>query len=275
MIMWGVMPIYWKALIPIDSYVIILYRIVLVGLACLATALFAYKAKGIIDLFKQKRTVFKLFLSGLLITVNWSLYIYAVNSGQVIEACIGYYIEPLVVCIFGIVIFKERPSKYKLIAILFACVAVFIILVHFMRLPFIALCLASTFAIYTAVKKHLHVQAALSLLFETIFITPPVVCVIIYLEMHGKGALGAGEPYQFGLLLLAGIFTATPLMMFTVAANRISMITIGIIEYIAPSISLVIGIFVFREPFDFVQFIAFVIIWIGLVFFTYGEMKGK
>ena len=275
MVLWGVMPVYWKALIPIDSFVIIFYRIVLVGFTCLIAALYAYKAKGIFELFENKKAVLKLFLSGLLITGNWSIYIYAVNSGQLIEACIGYYIEPLVVCVFGIILFKERPSKYKLIAILFACAAVIIILIHFMRLPLIALLLASSFAIYTAVKKHLKIQAALSLFYETAFITPPVIAYIVYLEFYGKGALGVGEPYQFILLLFAGLFTAAPLMMFTAAANRISMITIGIIEYIAPSISLLIGIFIFKEPFDFVQFMAFVVIWIGLGFFTYGEMKGR
>ena len=272
---WGFMPIYWKALIPIDSFLIIFYRIVLVGATCLIAALFAYKAEGILKTLKQKSVVLKLFLSGLLITVNWSLYIYAVNSGQIIEACIGYYIEPLVVCLFGFIFFKERPSKYKFIAIMFACAAVLLILIYFMRLPVIALCLASSFGIYTALKKHLKVQAALSLFFETIFITPVFLALIVYLELTGQGALAAGEQYQFVLLLFAGILTAVPLMMFTAAANRISMLSLGIIEYIAPSISLFVGIFVFHEPFDIVQFAAFVIIWIGLVFFTYGEIKGK
>jgi chloramphenicol-sensitive protein RarD len=273
MVIWGFMPIYWKALFPINSYVIILYRIALVGITSFFVALKAYGIEGIKAPLKQKKTILKLFLTGLVITLNWNVYIYAVSTNQVIETCIGYYIDPLVVCIFGMVIFKERPNKYKLISIIAACIGVAIVLIHFMRLPLIALTLALSFAVYTAIKKHLRLQAAISIMYETIFLVPIAISAIVYLEMNGKGAVGVAEPYQLVLLSLAGILTATPLMMFTVGANRISLISLGIIEYIGPSITLLIGIFLFKEAFDFVQFMAFVVIWIGLVFFTYGEIK--
>ena len=274
MLMWGVLPIYWKSLIPIDSYVIILYRVLLVGVSCLIAVLATRGPSGIKEHLAEKGKVVKLFLAGVVITVNWSIFIYGVNSGQVIETCIGYYIEPLVVCIFGIVLFKERPNKFKMIAIGFACIGVAIVLAHFGRLPFIALTLAVTFATYTAIKKHLLMPALISLFLETVFIAPVALGVLVYLEANGAGAFSTGQPHQLVLLALAGVLTATPLALFTAAANRISMISVGIAEYISPSISLLIGIFFFKEPFDHVQFMAFVFIWVGLVFFTYGEIRG-
>jgi len=272
MTVWGVLPLYWKALIPISSYVLILYRIVLVALTCFVAATKVYGLPELAGTFNNRKLVFKLFLTGLIITVNWSIYIYAINSGQAIEASIGYYIEPLVVCLFGVVLFKERPNKFKLISIVFACAGVVVILFHFLRLPYLALSLAITFASYTAMKKHLKIRALVSLLFETIFIAPFALFLILYMEMSGAGAIAVGQPYQLLLLSFIGLATATPLALFSMAANRVSMISLGILEYIAPSLTLLIGIFVFKEGFDSVQFIAFVLIWIGLVFFTYGEI---
>jgi chloramphenicol-sensitive protein RarD len=224
---------------------------------------------------KQKKTMAKLFAAGFVVTLNWSTYVYAIHSGQTIEASIGYYINPLVVCIFGVIFFKERPTKYKLLSIVFACIGVAILLVHFMQLPWIALTLAVTFAIYAAIKKHLNIQAVISLFYETLIFAVISFVIIIYLEATGQGAVAANESYQFVVLLFAGIVTAIPLTFFTMAANRISLISLGMVEYIGPSISLLIGIFLFKEAFDYVQFTACVVIWIGLVFFTYGEVKGK
>ena len=273
MTIWGVMPIYWKSLIPINSSVIILYRMSLTGVASFAAALKAYGIDGIMEPLRQKKTALKLFMTGLVIMLNWNIYIYAVNSGQIIETCIGYYIDPLVICLFGIIFFKERPTKYKFIAIMFACFGVLIILLHFMRVPLIALAIALTFATYTALKKHLRVQAAIALFYETVFVGLAAVIPIVWLEVNGKGALSAGEPYQFVILLFSGVLTATPLILFAVSANRISMISIGIIGYVAPSINLLIGVFLFKEAFDIVQFSAFAVIWVGIAFFTYGEIK--
>ena len=273
MVIWGVLPIYWKALIPISSYVIILYRIVLAWLTCFLIGLKVYGLSEMIKPLKDKGTALKCLSCGILASSNWSIYIYAINSGQAIEASIGYFLQPLIVCIFGIIFFNERPTKFRFVALFFAFSGVFIVIAHFMRIPFIALMLGISFATYAAIKRHLKMKALLSLFCETIFIMPILFCMIVYAEVNGAGALATGQPYQLALLSLAGIFTATPLAMFAAAANRISMIPLGILGYIAPSITLYIGIFVFREDFNFVQFIAFVVIWIGLLFFTYGEIR--
>ena len=211
--------------------------------------------------------------AGLLITFNWSLYIWAVNADFVIQTCIGYYIEPLMVCVFGIVFFKEKLEKHKLIAIIFAGVGLTVILIHFMQIPFIALGLALSFATYAAIKKTSELPPLISLFYETVFLMPIALAVIIYLEVSGRGALDTGAPYQYVLLLLCGVLTAVPLGLFGVSAQKVPLTTLGITQYLSPSIALVIGIFIMNEPFDMVQLISFIIIWIGLVFFTMGEIK--
>lgn len=274
-VLWGILPIYWKALRPISSDVIIYYRIFWVGVVCFAVALKLYGWKGIKGPLKEKGALLKFTIAGILITANWSIYIWAVNANYVIQTCIGYYIEPLMVCVFGIVLFKEKLTKYKTTALIFACTGVIIVLVYFREIPLIALSIAITFAIYAAVKKSVNLPAILSLLYETMFLSPIALAVIIYLEATGQGAIGVGQPYQYILLMFAGVCTAIPLGMFSEAANRIPLVTLGILEYIAPSITLIIGIFLFKEPFDIVQFIAFAVIWVGLVIFTIGERKTR
>ncbi len=270
-VLWGFLPIYWKTLEPMDPLLILFYRIVLAGVFALILALYFYKWEGIVKPLKEKGIIRTFFFAGILISFNWGTYIWAISNGQVIQTCIGYYIEPLIVCIFGIIFFKERMNRYKLTAFLLACVGVAVILIYYRQIPIIALSLAVSFATYAAIKKKVKLDAVLALLYETMLLVPVAVIAIIYLT--GKGGASNTEPFQWGLLALAGIMTGTPLMLFAMAANRVSLITMGITEYISPSITLLLGIFYFREPFDKIQLITFGIIWVGLVIFTIGEIK--
>lgn len=272
-VLWGFLPVYWKTLVPIDPLLILFYRIVLAFGFSLILALYFYKWEGIIKPLKEKGTILTFFIAGILISFNWGIFIWAVSNDQVIQTCIGYYIEPLFVCIFGIFLFKEKLNKYKLTAFLLACSGVIVILIYYHEVPVIALALAVSFASYAAIKKKYKLDAVLALLYETMFLVPFALAAIIYFELAGRGAAANAEPFQWGMLALAGILTGAPLMLFAMAANRISMITLGITGYISPSITLMLGIFVFREPFDKIQLITFGIIWIGLVIFTLGEIK--
>lgn len=273
--LWGILPIYWKLLVPIPSSVIIFYRIFWVGVVCFVAALKIYGWQGIIGPLKVKGNKLKFFVAGVIITANWSIYIWAVNSGHIIQTSIGYYIEPLVVCIFGIIFFKEKVTKYNLTAFIIAMLGVLIVLVHFKEVPLIALGLAVTFAVYVALKKLFNVEAILSLLYETMFLVPIALVVIIYLEVSGQGAIGVGESYQYGLLMLSGFATAIPLGLFAVGAKNLPLITLGVTEYLSPSMALLLGIFLYNEPFDKIQFLSFVVIWIALVVFTIGEAKAN
>ncbi len=271
--LWGVLPVYWQALRPIDSWVIIFYRIFLVGLVAGAASLKIYGWPEIKKHLMIKKNLLLFPVTGLLITCNWSIYIWAVNADYVIQTCVGYYIEPLVVCLFGLVLFRERLTRYKMGAMLMALVGIVIILFHFGELPTIALGLAFSFAVYAALKKNFNLPAIMSVFLETFFLMWPALGVVIYLEYTGQGALAVGEPNKYALMLLSGILTATPLSLFANGAKKVPLVVTGLMEYIGPSITLLIGIFFMKEPFDVVQLIAFISIWIGLIYFTIGEFK--
>ncbi|MBQ2747719.1 MAG: EamA family transporter RarD [Firmicutes bacterium] len=272
--LWGVLPIYWKSIESVDSWVIILYRICLVGVCCFLFALKQYGFEGIKAPLRVKGVVLRYFIAGIVVTINWSTYIWAVNAGHVIECSIGYYIEPLIISLFGVIIFKEKMNGMKKLAFGLAVVAVLIMVVHFGQIPVIAFTLAISFATYAAIKKSYQMPPTLSLLYETMFLVPVTFIAIVYLEMNGQGALTmVNAPYEYVLLLLCGVLTALPLGFFAFATSRLDLITLGLMQYISPTISLILGIFLFREPFDIVQFGAVAIIWVGLVFFTLGDIR--
>lgn len=274
--LWGVLPVYWNALKPIDSFVIIFYRVVLMALVCLAVCAHKYGFKGLFKpMFETKKNFITFFTAGIIITLNWSIYIWAVNAGFVIQSSMGYFLEPLLVCIFGVIIYKEKMNGFKKISMIFALCGLLVMIAGYRQIPLIAVGLGMTFAVYSAIKKSVNVDPMQSLLYETIFLVPVALGFIIYYETTGMGALAAGGTGKFILLLFAGIATAVPLGLFGYSASRLPLITLGISEYISPSISLILGIFLFREPFDIIQFSAFVLIWIGLVFFTFGEVKDQ
>lgn len=274
MVIWGVLPIYWKALIPISSSVIMLYRVLMSFLTALLLAHRNYTWQEIwAPLKEDRKTIRTLAVAGVIITINWSTYIWAVNAGFIIQTSLGYYIEPLVVCLLGIILFHERVTKYKVVAMIFALVAVLVLLFHFHQIPVIALGLALTFSVYAAIKRSVTVDPVLSMIYETMFLAPIALAIILYQEISGNGAVAAGAPYQVGLLLLCGFCTAVPLMLFSAGAQKTSMFILGLVEYISPTMQMILGILLYHEHADSVQFMAFGIIWIGLVFFTIGEFK--
>ena len=257
MVIWGVLPIYWKALIPISSSVIMLYRVLMSFLTALLLAHRNYTWQEIwAPLKEDRKTIRTLVVAGVIITINWSTYIWAVNAGFIIQTSLGYYIEPLVVCLLGIILFHERVTKYKVVAMIFALVAVLVLLFHFHQIPVIALGLALTFSVYAAIKRSVTVDPVLSMIYETMFLAPIALAIILYQEISGRGAVAAG-----------------PLMLFSAGAQKTSMFILGLVEYISPTMQMILGILLYHEHADSVQFMAFGIIWIGLVFFTIGEFK--
>lgn len=274
MIIWGVLPVYWQMLIPISSWVIILYRIVLVCVYSIIAARFSYTFKEIFEPLKDKKTRITYFSAGFFVTLNWSVYIVGVNANKVVECSLGYYIEPLVICLFGILIFHEKVTKYNLTAMVLASISIIMLLIHFGQVPAIALLLAVTFSIYTAIKKSANQPPLLSLVYETLIFVPPALIAIIYLEATGRGAIAsAASMGQYALLFLCGLFTLIPLGLFAYAAQRCSMFELGLMEYLSPTISLIVGITLLGESVDHIQIIGFIIIWIGLFFFSYGAFK--
>ena len=271
-LIWGFLPIYWQSLEPIPSWVIILYRIMTMFVYSYIAARLRYSREEIWGPLRDRAVRIKYFTAGLILTANWSLYIWAMTNEHVIQASIGYYIEPLMICAVGIIVFKEKLTKYNLTAMLFALAAIVLILVHYRQVPGVALGLAGTWTVYSAIKKTAEKPALIALVYETMVYAAFAVIAIVYIEAKGIGAAGMGVPGKYALMYLSGLVTLIPVALFGVAARKAPLLFIGLAQYFSPTISLLLGIFMFREPIDLTQIVTFVIIWTGLGFFTYGEI---
>lgn len=272
-IWWGLCPIFWEALKPMDSKIIILYRLFTMFVFSLTAAKFRYSWKEIFSPLRDRKVRLKYFTAGLFLATNWSIYVWAMVTERVIQSTIGYYIEPLVICMFGVVIFKEKLTKYSIIATGFASVAVLLILVHFGQLPGTGLSLAFTWAIYSAIKKTSERPVIISLVYETMIFGIASFFIIIFLESRGMGGMALGMPVKYGMLFLTGLITVIPVGLFGFAATKIPLFMIGLIQYLSPTITFILGVFLFKEPIDHTLIIAFMIVWSGLVIYTVGQIK--
>ena len=272
-LIWGFLPAYWQALVPIPSWIIILYRMTTMFIYSYIAARLRYTKEEIWTPLKEKGAVVRYLIAGALLTANWSIYIWAMTTGHMIQSSIGYYLEPIVICLFGVVIFKEKFTRYNLTAVVFAAVALIVMLIHYGQLPGVALGLAFTWATYSAIKKSSKNPPLVELVYETMFYAVFAVIGILVIETRGMGALSLGVPGKYALMFLSGLVTLIPIALFGSAAKKVSLFIIGLTQYISPSITLLLGIFVYKEPIDRVQLLSFAVIWIGLVFFTYGEYK--
>lgn len=274
-VMWGILPIYWKALDPINPVLIMFYRLIMAFLFVVVMALIIYKPKEILAPIKEKGGIISYLSSGILISFNWGIYIWAVNNGHILQASMGYYINPLITIVFGVLFFKERLNGYKTAALIIAGLGVLVMLIGAGQLPVIALSLALSFACYGVIKKRRKANAILALLYETAFLLPIALIVISYMEVQNMGLLSQGTTTHFVLIALAGAVTAIPLLLFAAAANRVDLTTIGFIQYVSPTISLLLGVLLYHEVLDAVKLTAFVFIWIALAIYVISEIKGK
>ena len=238
-----------------------------------AIARFRYSREEILEPLKDKTFLKHSVFAGLVLTANWSIYVWALTSERVIQTAIGYYIEPLVICAVGIIFFKEKLTKHNLTAMIFALVAILIMLVHYGQLPGVAIGLAGTWAMYSAIKKASDRPVLIALVYETSVYAVIALVGIIYTESTGIGVLAMNLPGKYVLMLFSGLATVIPVGLFGVSAKKVPLVVIGLLQYISPTITLLLGVFAFKEPIDKVQIISFVIIWIGLAIFTVGEFK--
>ena len=269
--LWGILPLYWKLLNHVPAMEILAHRILW---SFVFTGFIAAASMGLQPLrviLTNRRKLIPLLLSGILISGNWYAYIWAVNSNHVLEASMGYYINPLMVVLLSVFVLKEKLTFWKWTATALAAAGVVVITLQYGQVPWIALILASTFAIYGLAKKMLAVPSLLGLVVETSVVTPIALLYIARLQMDGTGSFAIN--WSTSLLLAgAGIITATPLVLFAIGTQRIRFSTVGFFQYIAPTITLILGVFVFRETFSLAHFFSFGLIWAGLVVFTLDNM---
>ncbi|HAS73541.1 MAG TPA: EamA family transporter RarD [Clostridiales bacterium UBA8960] len=271
--MWGLLPLYWKLVNAITPYQIFAQRVVWSFVFITLILVIFKKTPILMKALKSKREWKRIVLPSILISVNWLLYIWGVNNNFVIETSLGYYINPLVLTLFGFIFYKERLNRYQKIGIGLATLGVLVKTVLYGKLPIVALVLAVCFGSYGLLKKKSNLDSLTGLGFETLIIGIPSLIYMGIMEFGGNGITG-NLPNSFWILIsLSGIVTATPLLMYAESTKKLPLNVVGFLQYISPTIALMLGIFVFGEPFDIGSLIAFSLIWLGLGFFSYSQFK--
>lgn len=276
-ILWGTLPLYWKLIQDVLAEEILAHRIVWSFVFMLLLLGFSRRFRQLGAAWQKLRHSPKSFLAllfaSLLISVNWFLYIWAVNHDHIIETSLGYYINPLVSILLGMIVLKERLNFWQLFSVALAAVGVTIMTVQVGSFPWIAILLAVTFGIYGLVKKLTHFEAGIGLTMETLVITPLALAYLLYLQVNGSLAFGSSSISTSLLLMGAGVATAIPLLYFAKGAQLIPLTMLGFLQYISPTITLCMGVFLFNEPFTNVHFTAFFFIWTALVIFSLAKTK--
>jgi chloramphenicol-sensitive protein RarD len=270
---WGLFPLFFPLLLPAGSFEVLAHRIVW-SAASLFLVLVVARRLG--DLRRLGvRAWFQLLAASVLISINWGVYIWAVTHGHVVDAALGYFINPLVTVALGVLVFRERIGRWQLFALLLAVVAVVILIVEVGAPPYVAVGLAASFALYGLVKKVVVADPRVSVAVETLLALPLAGGYLIVLAVLGQGHFlhyGTGHAV---LLMLAGPVTAIPLLFFAAAAQRLPLITIGLLFYLNPAMQMALGVLIGHEPMPVGRWIGFALIWVALVVMTIDALRKK
>lgn len=274
-IAWGFLPMYWKLLKEIPADEILAHRIFWSFLFIGGIVLYKRGIGVLKETIKDRRNVMYVLLCAFFITVNWGLYIWAVNSGNILQSSMGYYINPLMVVLLGMTVLKEKLNTLQYVSIGFAAVGVAIMTIQFGRIPWLALLLAITFALYGLFKKIVKAESLVSLALETTVLMPLAMGYILFKLFSGQSALYSVSLSTLFILLFSGVATATPLLWYGMGANRVKLSTMGFLQYISPTISLIIGIFLYGEKFTSTHFLSFGFIWVGLIIYSFSNIEAS
>ena len=270
-LLWGLFPLYWPLLEPAAPLEILAHRIAwsLVFLVALLALTSGFRwIRGL-----DRRRAGLLTVAAVLITVNWGTFIYAVNNDHVVETSLGYFITPLVSVALGVTVLGERLRRHQQVAVAIAALAVAVLALDYGRPPWIALTLALSFGTYGLVKKRADVDGAQSLAVETALLAPIALLFVVWLEAAGDGTMFTEDAGHVGLLAASGIVTAVPLILFGVAAIRVTLTTIGILQYLAPTLHFLIGVLLYDEPMPLSRLAGFALVWVALAVFTAGALR--
>jgi len=266
--MWGLFPLYLRHVAVVPPLEVVLHRSVWSMCFLLGVLAVLRRFDWLRGLKAQPRQLALFALSALLLSSNWLLYVYAVNSGQVVEASLGYFINPIVNVLLGVLVLKERLNRVQWAAVALAACGVLWLTLLAGRLPWIALVLALSFGFYGLMRKTATLGALEGLTLETLLLAPLVLPLLAWWSLSGHGVMAQGDWALNGWLLLAGPLTALPLLLFGLGARRLPLATIGLLQYLSPTIQLALGVWVFHEPFDRERLLGFMLIWSALALYS-------
>lgn len=278
-VLWGILPVYWKALELVSPFEILssrfMWSCVFVFLLIIFQKKWLLFTKEVKQVFSNVKTGAAMVAAGITISFNWGTFIWVVNNGHIVETSMGYYINPLVSILFAVVFLRERLDKMQLAAITCAFIGVASMVYSFGKIPWVSLTLAFTFALYGLLKKILPVSALTSIMLETLLITPLALVYEYSLWQQGISFYASGNLQVIMMLTGAGVVTAIPLLLFTAGARLLPLKIIGFLQYISPTLTLLIGIFVYNEAFTASHLLAFGWIWAALLLFIVSQLRSN
>lgn len=272
-LLWGLAPVFFKLVADVDSFEVLAHRVVW---SVLILALVVQLRGQWQALFQLDRSLLKrLFWSSIFVSSNWLVFIWAVAQGRVLETSLGYFINPLISVLFGMVFLSERLRSWQIVALMLAALGVLnqILLVGY--LPWVALALAFSFATYGLMRKSIKIDPVLGLFVETILLLPFALAFLAWKFWQGSIVFAQQGPVMDLTLAASGLMTTIPLLLFAAGAQRLTLTVVGVVQYITPSITFFLAVFLYREPFEASQLMTFSLIWLGLIIFTLEGLKRR
>lgn len=266
--LWGIIPLFWKLLAHVDPIEVLAHRVLWGMLTFVVIVGLAGRTAPLRAALRERRTIGVMALSGTALAVNWGVFIGAVTYDRLLDASLGYFINPLVSVALGTIVLREKLRRLQWIAIVCALVGVIVLTVQLGRVPWISLVLAGSFGLYGLLRKTARVDSLVGSTIETTLMLPLALVWLVWLAAQGGGELGRVGAVEHLLLISTGVITAGPLLLFTSAARRLPLATVGFLQYLAPTGQFLLAVFVFGEPFARAQLLAFGFIWIGLLVFS-------
>lgn len=273
--LWGIFPLYFLLLERSGAVEVVAHRVLWSLLLCLAIVAAVRGWGELRAALAVPRRVAALGVGAVFLAVNWGVYIYAVNSGQVIEASLGYYINPLVTVLLGVVVLRERLRRAQWVAVGVGAAAVVVLTAAYGRPPLIALTLALSFGLYGLIKNRVgaNVGALTSLTTETLVLAPAAAALLVWLELTGRGHFAENPPWQALLLASVGVVTVVPLLFFAAAARRVPLSTVGLLQYLTPTLQLLCGVLLLGEGMSAARWAGFGLVWVALVVLTADSVR--
>ncbi|MDX6323815.1 MAG: chloramphenicol-sensitive protein RarD [Nocardioidaceae bacterium] len=273
--LWGAFPLYWPLLEPAGATELLAHRISWSAVVMVLLVLAARRTVQLRSILRSPRQRGLLATAAVVISVNWGVFIWGVNNGHVVETSLGYFMNPLVTVLFGVLLLGERLRRLQWAALALAGAAVLGLAVDYGRPPWVALILAFSFGTYGLLKKKAGVGAIEGLTVETLVVAPVAVCFLVWLGATGRSHALEDPPWHLLLLSTSGIVTALPLIFFGAAAIRVPLTTLGLLQYVAPTLQFMLGVFFFHEPMPPARWLGFVVIWVALALFSADSMRRR
>jgi chloramphenicol-sensitive protein RarD len=274
-VIWGAFPLYWPLLEPAGSVELLAHRVVWSVITLAVLLVLLRRRRQFRELFTDRRVLGMLTLAAFVITLNWGTYIYGVTNDRVVETSLGYFINPLVTVLMGVLLLGERLRPLQWSAIGIGALACLVLTVDYGHPPWIALVLAFSFGTYGLAKKQAGAEAVESLTFETLLIAPCALAYLGWLGARGDSSCASGGWGHALLLMSAGLVTAVPLLCFGAAAIRVPLVTLGLMQYLAPVLQFVLGVFYFHEDMSSGRWIGFALVWVALSIFTFESLRNR